>query len=121
VTDPRRLVASFFAAMVAHDWDAMSACVTDDVVRIGPYGDVYTGRADYVRFLADLLPTLPGYAMDVARVSWDPETGVVVTELSETVSGEDGPLVTAEAIVCDIDAASGRIARIEVFIRSSRT
>ncbi len=110
------VVERFLAAMVAHDWDAMAACLTEDVVRVGPYLDTYVGRDDYVAYLAAMMPTLPGYSMDVTRVV---EAGDVVTvQLAETVDDPNGkPLRTPEALVFDL-APDGRIARIEVFIQT---
>jgi len=104
------VVERFLDRMVAHDWDGMAACVADDVERVGPFGDVYRGRADYVAFISGLLPTLGGYAMKVDRVV---EAGrVAVAELTETVDGVDTP----EALVFDLDD-EGLIARIGIYIQ----
>ena len=102
--------------MAGSDWEAMAGFLADDVVRTGPYGDVYRGREAYVRFLRELMPTLPGDRMDVSRVTADAEAGVVVAELTETVEVDGGPLVTPEALVFELDGG-GRIASIEVFTR----
>jgi ketosteroid isomerase-like protein len=99
---------------VAHDWDAMAACLADDVVRVGPFGDTYTPKAPYVAFLAALMPSLPGYSMDVHRVV---EAGrVVCVELTETIDVDGAPLETPEALVFDLDD-EGRIARIAIYIQ----
>jgi limonene-1,2-epoxide hydrolase len=109
------VVERFLAAMVAHDWETMGACVTDDVVRVGPYGDTYRGRADYVAFIASLLPTLPGYRMDVSRVVYAEGGRVATAELSETIDAPSGPLRTPESLVFDIDA--GLIGHIAIYIQ----
>jgi hypothetical protein len=110
------VVERFLTAMADHDWDAVGGCVTDDVVRVGPYADVYRGRDAYVAFLAEILPSLPGYTMNVDRVIY---AGAVATaQLSETVDVDGAPLVTPEALVFDL-TPSGRIARIEVFVQRS--
>jgi hypothetical protein len=96
--------------MVAHDWEAMAACVIDDVERIGPFGDVYRGKQEYVAFISDLLPKLGGYAMKVDRVLY---AGPVATaELAESIEGSDTP----EALVFDLDG-DGLISRISIYIR----
>src|SRR5438874_12772673 len=96
--------------MVAHDWDGMAACVADDIERVAPFGEVYRGKADYVAFIAGLLPTLVGYAMKVDRVV---EAGsVAFVELTEPVDGVDTP----EAPVFDLDD-DGLIARLGIAIR----
>ena len=104
--------------MVAHDWDTMGSCVTDDVVRVGPYGDTYRGRAEYVAFISALLPTLPGYRMDVARVIYADDRRLAVAELSETIDTPGGPLRTPEGLVFDLDQLNGgRISHIAIYIQ----
>ena len=96
--------------MVAHDWDAMAACVSDDIERTGPFCDVYRGKNEYVKFISDLLPSLGGYAMRVDRVVYAGK--VAVAELTESVEGTDTP----EALVFDFDDR-GLIARISIYIQ----
>lgn len=110
------MVTEFLEAMVAHDWDRMAACVTDDVFRVGPYGDEYRGRRDYVSFIADTLPRLRDYRMDVARVVAAGD--VVVAELSETVAVDGRALRTPEALVFDLD--HGRITHIAVYTQDGQ-
>jgi hypothetical protein len=50
------VVERYLAAMTAHEWDAMGACLDDDVVRTGPYGDTYASKRVYVDFLSGLMP-----------------------------------------------------------------
>jgi len=95
--------------MVAHDWDGMAACITDDVERTGPFCDVYRGKKDYVAFISGLLPSLPGYAMKVDRVVYAGD--VAVAELTESVDGTDTP----ESLVFDL--RDGLIARISIYIQ----
>jgi hypothetical protein len=96
--------------MVAHDWDAMAACVSDDVERTGPFCDVYRGKDAYVAFISELLPALGGYAMKVDRVVYAGR--VAMAELPESVDGTDTP----ESLVFDL-ADDGRIARISIYIQ----
>ncbi len=104
------MVERFLDHMVAHDWDGMADCVADDVERVGPFCDAYRGKAEYVRFISELLPSLGGYAMNVDRVVY---AGRVATaELTETVDGTGTP----EALVFDLDA-DGRIAHISIYIQ----
>ena len=110
----RAVVERYLDRMVAHDWDAMAACLAEDVVRVGPFGDTYTPRQPYVAFLSQLMPALAGYAMRVDRVV---KTGrTVVVELTETVEVAGSPLETPEALVFDMDEA-GRIAHIAIYIQ----
>jgi len=96
--------------MVAHDWEAMAACITDDVERTGPFGDVYRGKDAYVAFISELLPSLGGYAMKVDRVVY--AGPVAMAELTESVEGTDTP----ESLVFDL-ADDGRIRRISIYIQ----
>jgi len=96
--------------MVAHDWEAMAACVTDDIVRVGPFGDEYRGKDEYVAFISDLMPQLGGYAMKVDRVVYTQR--VAMAELTESVDGTETP----ESLVFDL-ADDGRIARISIYIQ----
>lgn len=111
-----QLIEDYLNAVATQDWDRMGAAVREDVVRIGPFGDTYTGRDDYVAFLAELMPTLPGYAMDVTRVTYLDDGRRALAELSETVTVDGVPLVTPEALLFDLDA-DGLIQRIEIFTR----
>jgi ketosteroid isomerase-like protein len=108
------VVERFLDRMAAHDWDAMSACVADDVVRVGPFGDTYEGRESYVAFVAGLLPTLAGYEMRVHRVV--AAGHVAVAELTETVELDGRPVVTPEALVFDV-GGDGRIRHISIYVQ----
>jgi ketosteroid isomerase-like protein len=108
------VVERYLDRLVAHDWDGMAACLTTDVVRIGPFGDTYTPRDRYVAFLSDLMPQLTNYSMKVTRVTYGDR--VAVAELSETLDVDGEPLETPEAIVFDLDDA-GQIAHIAIYIQ----
>ena len=114
VTD--KVVEDYLDAVATQDWARMRAAIRDDVVRIGPFGDVYEGADTYVAFLTGLMPTLPGYSMDVSRVTYIDQERRVVAELSETVEIDGAPLVTPEVLLFDLDSDE-RIARIEIFTR----
>ena len=84
--------------------------------RTGPYGDTYATKDEYVAFISELMPTLPGYEMRVDRVTPAADGGSVTVELSETVEVDGAPLLTPEALVFDLDP-DGRIRRIQIFIQ----
>ena len=108
------VVERYLAALVAHDWGEVETCLAPEVVRMGPFGDTYTPRAAYLAFLRGLMPTLPGYSMEVHRIVG--EGPVVLAELSETVEIDGAPLVTPESLVFDVDG-SGAITRVAVYIQ----
>lgn len=116
MADTTDTVERYLHAIASHDWDVVGACLTDDIVRVGPYGDRYDGRADYLAFISELMPKLKGYAMNVGRVTYAGDT-LAFAELSETVERDGKPMVTPEVLVFDL-AGDGRIARIEIFIQT---
>jgi ketosteroid isomerase-like protein len=111
------VVERYLAALPAHDWDTVRACLAPDVVRFGPYNDDFRGRAAYAQFLASAIAPLPGYELIVDRIVSDGRTALV--ELSETIDdGERGRLRTSEAVVFDVDD-DGLISRVAVYLRAS--
>jgi len=110
------IIERYLDAITSHDWDALRDCVGDDVVRVGPYGDRYEGKDAYVAFIADTMPKLDGYLMQVDRVTYAGNT-LAFAELSETVNLDGKPHRTAEALVFEL-ADDGRIAHVEVFIQT---
>ena len=104
------IVERYLAALTSHDWDGLRGCLDEDVVRIGPYNDEFRGRDAYVDFLSSLMPTLPGYSMDVQRVTYIDD--LAFAELSETVAG----VRTDEALVFEF--RGDRIARVDVYIKT---
>ncbi|MHB8439288.1 MAG: nuclear transport factor 2 family protein [Acidimicrobiales bacterium] len=107
---PSGVVSRYFEALGRHDWEAFAATLAPEVIRIGPFHDVYTPRQRYVEFLVELMPALRGYRLEIHRMI---EAGNIVTvQLSETVDG----LVTPETLVFDVDG-DGRIVRIDICIK----
>ena len=110
------VAARFFDRMGSFDWEAMGACVAEDVARVGPYRDQKSGRDDYQRFLAETIEALEDYRLDVQRI-WSDGTHVVA-QLSETLTMDGRPRRTDEAIVLDI-GPDGLIARVEVYLQKA--
>jgi len=112
--DGTSTVERYLDRLVAHDWEAMAACLDDDVVRVGPFGDTYTPRGPYVSFLSSLMPSLPGYAMRVDRVLHCGRVSVV--ELTETIDAGGTPVETPEVLVFDL-GDDGLITHISIYIQ----
>ena len=108
-------VETYLKAIVAHDWAQLAETLTDDVVRTGPFFDVYTGRDEYVSFISELMPTLPNYSMDVQRITYVDDGRRAYAELTETLDVGGQPHTTPEVLVIDI--AGDRIARIDIYIK----
>ena len=120
------VVERYLDRLVAQDWPAVEDCLSDDVIRVGPFEDRYTGRQSYMAFLAGLMPSLTGYSMRVDRVLQagafddsafgDRGMTVVLVELTETMDVDGVPFDTAEALVFDVDE-DNRIARVDIYIK----
>ncbi len=109
------VVQRYFAAMTAHDWDGLRACLADDFSRDGPYPEhAWRGPDEYVAFVSGLLPGLKDHGVEVTRVTGD---GTVVhAELTETVLLEGGRSTVRISNAFDI-SDDGRIRHVEVFVR----
>ena len=94
----------------------MASALAPNVVRIGPYRDVYEGREAYVAFLAEVVPTLRDYEMSIHRIT---SAGTsIIAELSETVTdGEGRRLRTDEALLFELDG--NLITRVSVYTQKS--
>lgn len=110
-------VRRFLGHMAAGEWDAMAACVAEDVVRAGPFGDVKAGRDDYRAFLAETIEAIDGYRMDVTRVWGDDR--LVTAELSETMDVDGRPRRTDESLVFDL-GDDGLITRVAVYLQTGQ-
>jgi hypothetical protein len=108
------VVEEYLRCVATHDWEGLADHLTEDVVRVGPFGDTYTPRDAYVAFLTGLMPTLEDYEMRVDRVI--DAGGVVTVELTETMTWDGQRIETPEALVFDL-AADGLIAHIGIYIR----
>ncbi len=112
------VVERYLDAIASHRWDVVGECVADDIVRVGPYGDRFAGRDDYLTYLVDTMPRLAGYAMALHRVTYVSEA-LAFVELAETVELGGKPMLTDEVLVFAFDD-EGRIARVDIFIQTPR-
>ena len=110
------IVARYLNAIASHDWDVVDECIADDILRVGPYGDRYAGRDEYLAFIADLMPRLEGYAMELHQVTYATDA-LAFVELRETVEVDGKPMVTPQVLVFGLDDA-GRIARVDIYIQT---
>jgi len=110
------VVERYLDAIAGHEWDVLDTCLADEFTRVGPYGDTYSSKPAYLAFITELLPKLPGYSMEVTRVTYG--EGVAYAELRETVTVDGAPLVTPECLTFEL-TDDGRITRVEVFIQTT--
>lgn len=110
------IIERYLRAIASQEWDVVDECIADDIVRVGPYGDRYAGRNEYLAFIADLMPRLSGYAMELHRVTYASDA-LAFVELSETVELDGKPMLTPEVLVFGLDG-DGRIARVDIYIQT---
>lgn len=109
-----RLAERYLRAVAAQDWASVEECLTPSVVRDGPFGDDVEGLENYMGFLRRTMPSLPGYRMDIDRVT-EMGDGRVLVELRETVEIDGAPVVTPECLVFFL--ADDRVARVSIYLR----
>lgn len=114
--DGTAVVRRYLDAVAAHDWEQAGECLSEEVRRVGPFGDVYEGREPYLAFLRDLMPQLAGYRMEIERLIAAREPATVVALLAETVEVDRKATVTSESLVFDLDV-DGRIREIGIYIQ----
>ena len=107
----------YLEAVAGQDWGAVTACLASDVLRRGPFGDDFEGAPAYVSFLQRTMPALPGYRMDIDRVT-DLGDQRALVELRETVELDSGTLVTHECLVFVVDP-DGLLNEISIYIRQA--
>ena len=110
------VVERYLDTLTRHDWNGLAACLAADFSRTGPYGDTYPSKDEYLAFISALMPTLRGYAMDVARVTYSADGRSATAELSETVELRGASTVTPEALVFDL-TGDGLITRVRIYIQ----
>jgi len=113
---PEAAVRQYLDGLVRNDWAGVTDCLHPEVVRVGPFNDLYSPRDRYVDFLASLLPSLVGYGMEIQRVVAD--GSVVMVQLTETMEIGGSEDVTHEVLVFETDPDL-LITRIDIFIQRS--
>ena len=110
----------YLEAISTHRWDEAQGCLAEDVVRVGPYGDTYSGREHYLGWLRKLMVGLKGYRMDIGRIVSSSDGRTLTAELAETVEMDGRQVVTPECLVFDLDQA-GLISTIRIYIQQQGT
>ena len=111
------VVRAYLEAVACQDWDTARDLLSDDVSRIGPFGDTYTGSAPYLEYLIAVMSSLRGYRMDIERVIEGSGTRTAVAELTETVEMDGAAVVTPEVLIFDLDDDDDVIRSIRIYIR----
>jgi hypothetical protein len=110
------VVEDFLERYNARDWDALAQCFSPSGFhRIGPYGDTIDSSAEYVAFLARVVPTLgEAYQLELVRVIYADRAATA--ELIEHFEVDGELRKTPEVIVYDLDD-NGLIASMHLYVQ----
>jgi len=110
------VVEDFLERYNARDWDALARCFSPDGFhRIGPFGDTIDSSAEYVSFLARIVPTLGDtYELDLVRVIYCDQ--FATAELIERFEVDGELRTTPEVIIYDLDA-EGLITSMHLYVQ----
>jgi hypothetical protein len=111
-----RVVEDFLERYNARDWDALARCFSPTGFhRVGPYGDTIDSSAEYVSFLARVVPTLGDtYRLELIRVLYADRAATAELVEHFEVGGEVRK--TPEVIVYDLDA-DGLITSMHLYVQ----
>jgi SnoaL-like domain len=110
------VVEDFLERYNAQDWTALAACFSPTGFdRIGPFGDTIDSSAEYVEFLARVVPTLgPSYRLATERIMY--ADGGATAELVEHFEVDGAVRETREVIVFGLDA-EGLITSMHLYVQ----
>jgi hypothetical protein len=110
------VVEDFLERYNARDWNALAQCFSPTGFhRIGPYGDTIDGHAEYVSFLARVVPTLgESYRLELVRVIYSERAATA--ELIEHFEVDGELRRTPEVIVYDLDT-EGLITSMHLYVQ----
>ena len=109
-------VARFFAHLTAREWNRLGTVLSEEVVRIGPFGDRLSGRDLFglpPRHRADGLPQrrCPDHRC--------PDGSAAFATVTEHLRYDDQEFHLDEAYSFDLDE-DGRICRVEIYWQTPR-
>jgi hypothetical protein len=107
-------VEQYLDRLSAKDWDGVAATLADEgFERIGPFADVVSSKAAYLKFLSGIVSQLGNYKIKVDRIT-DAEK-VVLAEIHEIFDTEGQHSEYPEALVFEIDP-KGLINHVSVYL-----
>jgi Domain of unknown function (DUF4440) len=112
------VVEDWLNAYNARDFAAVAACLSkDDFERVGPYMDVIADSAEYVAFLARVVPTLGDeYRLVPEKVVYAPEDQMAFAQVVEHYRHEGEVRDTPEIIVFGL-GQDGLVHRMRLYLQ----
>jgi hypothetical protein len=108
---------AFLACGGRRDFSGAKALLDANITRIGPDGEVKSGRDEYVAYLESVLGDVQDYRYQVRRCAVATDGLIVLVEVDEALTQADGnELAVCEAMVFDLTPA-GHIRRISVYTK----
>jgi SnoaL-like domain len=110
-------VLSFLACGERRDFSLARDLLDEDITRIGPDGDVKSGRDEYLGYLQGVMGEAKSYRYEIRRCVASEDGRTVLVEIDESLTQADGvELNVSEAMVFDITPA-GLIGRLSVYTK----
>jgi len=105
-------VARYFSCLTAREWSRLGTVLSEEVVRIGPFGDRLSGREAYLDFLRGTVPT--EYGNDVARIIGAPDGSAAFATVTEHLRYGEQEFHLDEAYAFELDN-EGLICRVVIY------
>jgi limonene-1,2-epoxide hydrolase len=111
------VVMAFLACGGRRDFSAARPLLAEGVTRVGPDGDIKTGRDEYLAYLEQVLAGASDYRYQVARAVPSADGRTVLVELDESLVEAGGNRVAVtEAMVFDL-TPDLRVGRLSVYMK----
>ena len=111
------VVMAFLACGGRRDFSGARALLDRDVTRIGPDGDVKSGREEYVAYLGSVLGDVQDYRYEVRRGIVAADGLSVAVEIDEALTEANGTeLAVSEVMVFDL-TSERLIRRLSVYTK----
>jgi hypothetical protein len=111
------VVMAFLACGGRRDFSGARALLDRDVTRIGPDGDVKSGREEYVAYLGSVLGDVQDYRYEVRRGIGAADGLSVAVEIDEALTEANGTeLAVSEVMVFDL-TSERLIRRLSVYTK----
>jgi hypothetical protein len=113
------VVERYLEALQEQDWEALGATLSPtEFRRIGPFCDTLTGKAEYLKFLEGLVPTLGQYRVRPRRIvagdGGDGSSIAVYAEINESFVANGSKMDFPEVLAFDV-GADGLITQVQVY------